>query len=247
MSQNENATTRRNIVKGAVWSMPVIAVAVAVAAPAASASNGTEVCVNGAVSALALGWTKEGALVSNWGEETTTGWFGSFSDSPGGNATKNGSGVVNGFLSQDDNDSATSTATVTMQVQVSVIDGATYMFDLKTGVGFGIPGGSDGSARQSMVLNVVQPNSSSDTLLKLTVNHWAAAAIVPSDADMRADGYVLQDQSSTEERKGLTFTAQGTGTATLEFTFTIQPRIGDNRTDDISVEIPATINQICAA
>lgn len=242
LNENKNETTRRNVVKGAAWSVPVIAAAVA--APAASASL-AEACVNGPASVLALGWTSTGTLNSNWAGATTTGWIGMFSGSAGGDATENVTGLTSGFLSQDDNDSSTDPATVTMQVQVPVIDGATYTFNLDTAVGFGNPGGFDGSARQSMILDVVHPNSDSGTLLKLSVQHWNAVNISPTDSQAAVDGFVLQDQSSTVTRS-LSFTAAGTGTAILQFQFTIQPKIGTNRADDIAVGIPTTLTQTCA-
>lgn len=232
---------RRTVLKIGAWSVPVIATAVAV--PSAVASGE---CVDGPVDLTAMGWSAVGDLQSNWGNETTTGWIGSFQGAAGGNATQNVTGLTNGFLSQDDNDSATEIATVTMTISLPVVNGASYAFDLESSVGYGNPGGQQASARQSMVLDIVQPDATEENLLKLTVNHVGEAGITPSDAQMQADGYVLQNTWDGVATNPISFTATGTGTATLRFTFTIQPKIGTNRSDDISVGIPEFSTQACA-
>ena len=239
---NVSSVSRRSVLKAAAWSLPAIAVASAVPAFAAS-----ELCVSGPVPITALNWSKTGDLNSNWGTETTTGWIGSFAGSPGGDATENVTDLANGFLSQDDNNSNTQIATVTMQASIHVVAGASYQFEMSTAVGFGDPGSFNGSARQSLVLSVIQPDSTSAELLKLTVNHWDAADITPSDNDMAADGYILQDTGpNTTVIRQIAFTATSTGTAILNYEFTIQPMIGENRSDDISVGIPSITSQICA-
>lgn len=231
---------RRTLLKLGAWSAPVIATAVAVPAAVASAE-----CVDGPVELIALGWTTQGALVSNWGSESTTGWIGSFQGAPGGDATQNVTSLTNGFLSQDDNDSTVEVATVTMTLSLAVVAGATYAFDLDTAAGFGNPGGQQASARQSLVLEVLQPDRTSDDLLKMSVNHYDEPGIVPTDAQMRADGYVLQEGWVGVVRRPISFVARGTGTAVLQFTFTIQPKIGSNRADDISVGVPRFTAQAC--
>lgn len=95
------------------------------------------------------------------------------------------------------------------------------------------------------MLDVLQPDNSSNNLLKLSVDHWGASTTTPTDSQMITDGYVLQAESSQVSRP-LTFTASGTGTAELRFTFTIQPKIGENRSDDIAVGIPTFTNQVCS-
>lgn len=233
---------RRTVLKAGAWSIPVIAAATAVPLSAAS----TAACVDGPVDVTALSWTSVGQLESNWTNQTTTGWIGSFRGAAGGDATENVTALTDGFLSQDDNDSATEVATVTATVTLAVVDGAQYTLTLGTAVGFGNPGGFNGSARQSLVLDVLQPDASSSELLKLSVSHYDAPTITPTDAQMGADGYILQEQSTLQNR-ALSFTASGTGTATLRFSFTIQPKIGANRTDDISVGIPRVTSQVCPA
>lgn len=131
----------RTVLKIGAWSVPVIATAVAV--PSAVASGE---CVDGPVDLTAMGWSAVGDLQSNWGNETTTGWIGSFQGAAGGNATQNVTGLTNGFLSQDDNDSATEIATVTMTISLPVVNGASYAFDLESSVGYGNPGGQQASA-----------------------------------------------------------------------------------------------------
>ena len=96
-----------------------------------------------------------------------------------------------------------------------------------------------------LVISVIQPDSTSAELLKLTVKHWEAADITPSDNDMAADGYILQEERTTASRQ-IAFTATSTGTAILNDEFTIQPMIGENRSDDIAVGIPSITSQICA-
>lgn len=239
-SANNSTVSRRTVLKAAAWSLPAIAVASATPALAAS-----EQCVTGPVAVTALNWSSTGDLQSNWLGKTTTGWIGTFSGSPGGDATENVTSLSDGFLSQDDNDSNTEIATVTMQASIQVVAGATYQLDMSTAVGYGNPGGFNGSARQSLVLSLIQPDVTSTDLLKLTVNHWDAPTISPTDSDMKADGYILQQESTTATRQ-IAFTASSTGTAILNYAFTIQPMIGANRSDDIAVGIPSIASQTCA-
>lgn len=231
---------RRTVLKAGAWSVPVITTAAML--PLAAAST---VCVDGQIVTTALNWSSVGDLASNWPNQTTTGWVGGFSGAPGGDASQNITGVANGFVSQDDNDSTTEVATITTSVTLPVVDGAQYSLSPATFTGFGNPGSWDGSARQSVIVDVQQPDASSSELLKLSAWHWDAPTITPTDAQMRADGFVLQDPGTTQDRP-LMFTASGTGTATLRFTFTIQPKIGTNRSDDIGVSIPQVVTQVCS-
>ena len=73
-SSEEGGLSRRRIVKGAAWSMPVIAAAIA--APAASASGGTTVTVLGAGSAITfVGGGKGGSGPTGFQVDNAVGTF----------------------------------------------------------------------------------------------------------------------------------------------------------------------------
>lgn len=218
--------------------------AVAVAAPLAAAS--TDVCIDGAPNVVARSWTSTGDLASNVAEGSTTGWIGSFAGSAGGDATQNVPSITDGFLSWNDNDSSTEVATIVVTTALSVVKQAVLKFDLESLVGFGFPGGQDESSRQSVIVDVINPNGEVETLRKLSVAHFDKPAIKPSDAEMTANGYILQGAWLGKQTYPLSFEATSTGTATIRYTFTIQPKIGANRSDDIALGIPLTATQFCA-
>lgn len=226
----ERKLSRRTVVAGIAWSVPVIAVATATPAYAASQPPGPMVV-------LPTTWSRTGT-----GTLTQSGATGFLpTGSTAGHATSSyltGSPVANSFTSGSDTNG--SAATITALYTFNAVKGAKYTVGLKVLTQYGTYNNSTSySERQSLDATITQGGTSMP-LAKVTLPH--ANNCTRSDSQM--GGYTLQAPSAGTKDYSVIFTAPADGMVTIRCVFTLDKRYTslwnpDNRVnDDIWISAP---------
>jgi len=205
---NEHKLSRRTVVAGIAWSVPVIAVATATPAYAASGP--------GPVTVLPTTYSKSGAALT---QAAYTGFL------PTGSAANHasssyltGSPVADSFTSGSDTNG--SAATVTALYTFNAVKGAKYSISLKVLTQYGTYNNSTNySERQSLVATVVQGGAST-SVAKVSVSHTNTC----TRSNSQMAGYTLQTPAQGTKDYSITYTATATGAATVQCVFTLDAR-----------------------
>lgn len=231
-AQNSTATVdRRTILKGAAWSIPVVAVAVA--APAAASSTVT--CTTGAQALSLASWSTVAGSLAAW-ESEYSGWGTDVAaDTITGTYAGGQHSTLEGFTSGADSAEQIDQGGVPTINRVSytvpnsagapIFAGALYSASFDINASYGYVGGPTRSERQSLHVsawqNGVQLAVSGDT--KLTLAHqseWGPAYLTAptaeSDADMTAQGYTLL-RTYTSPNPTYSYTALAVSTSPIEW------------------------------
>ncbi len=220
----ERKLSRRTVVAGIAWSVPVIAVATATPAYAASQPPGPVVV-------LPTTWSRTGT-----GTLTQSGATGFLpTGSTAGHATSSyltGSPVANSFTSGSDTNG--SAATITALYTFNAVKGGKYTVGLKVLTQYGTYNNSTSySERQSLDATIVQ-GSATTTLAKVSVSH--SNTCTRSNTTMTRAGYTLQTPSQGTKDYTATFTAPADGAVTIRCVFTLDARYSSllrtNRVND---------------
>jgi hypothetical protein len=227
--RSEPTVSRRTVVAGIAWSVPVIAIATAT--PAFAASPGI-----GPITVLPTTVTHTGGTLT---QSAYTGFLPT--GSAAGHATGSyltGSPVANSFTSGSDTNG--SAATVTAFYTFNAVQAAKYSVAVKVLTQYGNANGSTGySERQSVDVTVTQ-GGTSVSVAKVSVSHPTRNQASRSDSTLTRAGYTLQAPSAgTKDYGPVTFTAPSTGAVTVTFVFTLDARrSGNSVNDDIWVSAP---------
>lgn len=231
----EHKLSRRTVVAGIAWSVPVIAVATAT--PAFAASQGV-----GPVTVLPTTFSRTGGSLT---QSTYTGFLPTSSAANHARASYlTGSPAADSFTSGSDTNGQA--ATVTALYTFDGVKGAKYSISLKVLTQYGTYNNSTNySERQSVDASVVQ-NGSSANLAKVSVSH--SNTCTRSNATMTNAGYTLQTPSQGTKSYTITYTAPATGSVTVQCVFTLDARYSsllrrNYVNDDIWVSAP-TVTRI---
>ena len=242
INSHDSTLNRRTILKGAAWSIPVIALATA--APRAVASGGVD--CSEPITVTRSGWTvTSGALAT----EGSTGW------TPAGTADSitagwiPGSWAVNneGFLSMDN--SLNGAATVVVSHMFEAVAGRLYdvRFDARVGLG------SDNTEAHRQVVDVTVGGVS---VKKIAVEHGAGYPPAwvggQSDADLAAAGYAVQPvngQAAVSYQAPTPYAATANGPVIINYTFSVSSRAAAAwlTNDDIWLSAPTVEDRGCTS
>jgi hypothetical protein len=216
--------SRRRVLQGIAWTTPALVLAVGVPQAAASTPGTTPPDPN----LTPLNWAVvSGTTTSNGGSSTrSTGWLPiSSTDTTHASTTWSWNTIgTTGFLSQDDSNSTSAQAVVVARYTFTAAANVTYVLTFPMQVQWG---GSAlaSSSRQSMVVSAIAPSTASTVLYKATVAHHNA-----QDSTLQGQGYAVIEPSTSNTDVSTTFVAAESGTYTLEYRFTIDPKqTGSNK------------------
>lgn len=220
--------SRRTVVAGIAWSVPVIAVATAT--PAFAASPGI-----GPITVLPTTFSKSGGTLTQAGG---TGFLPANGSS--GHAAFDyipGTAPAGSFTSGSDTNG--SAATITAQYTFNAIKGATYSIALTVTTQNGTPSGQ--SERQRLSAIVTQPGATSGSIVTMTIPHTNTQRT--SDSRLPS-GYKFQAAGTTQTYTLTSWKAAQAGAVTIQCTFTLDQRRWSNSvSDDIRVS-PPVVNRI---
>lgn len=207
---DDHLLSRRTVVAGIAWSVPVIAVATATPAYAASGP--------GPVTVLPTTFSKSGGTLT---QAAYTGFLPTSSATGHAQASYlTGSPAADSFTSGSDTNG--SKATVTALYTFNAVKGAKYSIAVKALTQYGTYNGSTNySERQSLDATVVQGGTSAK-LASVSVSHTNACT--RSNSTMTNAGYTLQTPSQGTKEYTLTYTATATGAVTIQCVFTLDAR-----------------------
>ncbi len=224
----EYKLSRRTVVAGIAWSVPVIAVATAT--PAFAASQGV-----GPVTVLPTTFSKSGGALTQAGG---TGFLPA--DGSSGHATFDyipGTAPAGSFTSGSDTNG--SAATITAFYTFNAIQGATYSIALTVTAQNGSPAAQ--SERQRLSAIATQSGAVSGSIVTLTIPHTNTQRTRDSRIP---SGYKFQAAGTTQTYTLSSWKAAQTGAVTIQCTFTLDQRAARNTvSDDIRVSVPV-VNRI---
>jgi len=230
----ERKLSRRAVVAGIAWSVPVIAVATATPAFAASGP--------GPVTVVPTSYSRSGGALT---QPDYTGFLPT--SSAAGHAKVSwltGSPVADSFTSGSDTNG--SAATVTALYSFNAVKGIKYSISLKVLTQYGTyNNATNRSERQSLDATVLQSGASTK-LAKVSVSH--SNSCTRSNSTMTRAGYTLQTPAQGTKSYSITYTATATGAVTIQCLFTLDARYSGLLTrnyvnDDIWISAPV-VNRI---
>lgn len=215
----ERKLSRRTIVAGIAWSVPVIAVATAT--PAYAASPGL-----GPITVSKTTYSKSGAALT---QSAGTGFL------PGASDYIPGSAPAGSFTSGSD---ASGAATITALYTFDAVKNATYSIALTVTTQNGSPAGQ--SERQRLSAIVTQSGATPGSIVTMTIPHTNSQRT----RDSLLSGYKFQAAGTTQTYTLSSWKAAQTGAVTVQCTFTLDQRAWTNSvSDDIRVS-PPVVNRI---
>lgn len=215
---DEHKLSRRTVVAGIAWSVPVIAIATATPAFASSL---------GPVTVLPTTYFKSGGTLI---QSSGTGFLPSASDYILASKAPDGS-----FTSGSDTNGQA--VTITAVYDFDAVKGAKYSISIGVIAQYGLYRNSTQySERQSLAASIIQGGTSTK-LAKVSVSHTNRCT--NSDSTMKSAGYTLQTPTEGTKTYSLTYTATATGAVTIQCLFTLDARRSTNYTnDDMRVSFP---------